>query len=256
MRKNLCRRSSGAVTWLNLVALVGSVVLAGGSTGCKSARHPGVGATSDAAADRGGNPGSDGGGAGDGRAGGDLGAGGSSAGSDGGTEGGAPGPEAGGPAGADAAGSDGAAGGADAAPDGDAGFGAACNALVPATPVTVVCAGDGGVTSTPAGGTIATGTYVLTGLTAFGPCIVLDVAQTLIIGATTIQTVVQDSITGVARANSTYTVSGTGASAQLVETNTCPDTTTRTLGFTAVGNTLTLYSTDSGTTTVAVLTRQ
>ena len=84
----------------------------------------------------------------------------------------------------------------------------------------------------------------------------LDVAQTLVIGATTIETVVQDSITGVARANSTYALSGAGASSQLVETNSCPDTMTRTLGYTAAGNTLTLYSNDSGTTTVAVLIRQ
>jgi hypothetical protein len=244
MRKNRRRRRSGEVAaWLVLIAL------AGWGSGCKSSRHPGVGTISDAAADHGGNPGVDGGGG--------------AVGSDGGgatgdvpADGARPGPEAGGADGGDEAGIDGAPAGGDAAPDGDAGFGAGCNTLTPGAPVTVVCAGDGGGAPNPAGGTIADGTYVLTSITALGPCIVLDVAQTLVITGTTIQTVVEDSITGVARGNSTYTVSGAGVFSQLMETNTCPDTMARAFGYTAAGNTLTLYSNDSGTITVAVLTRQ
>jgi len=242
MRKN--RRRSGDVA-----ASLVLVALAAWGPGCKSSRHPGVGTIGDAAADHGGNPGADGGGGGAGSD-----AGGTAA--DRAPDGVTPGSDAGGRDGGDAASSDGAPAGGDAAPDGDGGFGAGCNTLLPGAPVTVVCAGDGGATSNPAGGNIGAGTYVLTSITAFGPCIVLDVAQTLVITGTTIQTVVQDSITGISRGNATYTVSGAGVFSQLMQTNTCPDTTTRAFGYTAMGNTLTLYSNDSGTMTVAVLTRQ
>lgn len=239
--------------WVNAAAalcVVGWLMAAG--AGCRSSRHPAVGDLGDAADDdadrtgdaRGGDTGN--GGGGDGRV-----APGPADGGDGRADGAGAGPGTGGDAAAADAGSDGAIG--------DAGYGAGCNALTTAAPVTVVCAGDAGSPPVPAGGPIVPGTYRLTAVTAYGPCIELDVAQTLTITATTIQTIVDDPITGVSRANATYAVAAAGSMAQ---TNSCPDNAMRTLGYTASAAsgaapaTLTLISSDQGTTTVAVLTRQ
>ena len=233
----------------DLAAALFLLACASAAPGCKGSRQAGVGGSGDGAVERGG----DGSGNRDGAGGPEV----------TGGDGAAPGSDAGagdarlaetGEAGGDATGGD-TPGATDGEP-GDAGFGAGCNTLVPGTPVTVVCAGDGGVTSIPAGGSIGAGTYVLTSITVFGPCIVLDVAQTLVVSGTSIQTAIQDSITGLSRGSATFTVSGAGVFSQLTQTNTCPDTMTRTFGYTATGNTLTLTSTDSGSTTVGVLTRQ
>jgi hypothetical protein len=224
--------------------------------GACTSRHAGVSGTNDAAVDR---------------AGGDVagGGGGTAIGNDGAatsgdarTDGGAPGSGAGGGAagtgGAPSDGSDAAAGGDAASGDaagGDAGFGAGCNTLIPAGPVDVMCAGDAGAPPTPAGGTLVAGTYRLTAVIAYGPCTAFAVSQSLQLTATTLQLAVADPFTGTSRANASYTVSGTN----LLQTNTCPDTTARTLGYTSVTaagvTTLTLITTDSGTTTVATMTR-
>ena len=171
------------------------------------------------------------------------------------------GPAADAPAGVDVppgtdAGGDGSAG-ADGVPV-DGGFGAGCNTVATGTPVTVSCAGDGGVGVVPAptGGSIVPGTYVLTAVTVYGACAAVDVAQTLVVTANTVETVISDPINGLSRANATYAIAGSN----MVQTNTCPNTDSRTLGFSvatsAGGTTLTLISTDMSNTTVGVLTRQ
>jgi hypothetical protein len=227
--------------------------------GACTSRHAGLSGTNDAGVDRAGGDvvgGSGAGGTGtrnDGAA----------ASGDARMDGGAPGPGAGGDGaghgggagtgGAPSGGSDAAAGGDSAT--GDAGFGAGCNTLMPAGPVDVMCAGDAGAPPTSAGGTLVAGIYRLTAVTAYGPCTAFSVSQSLQLTATTLQLAVADPFTGTSRANATYTVSGTN----LVQTNTCPDTTARTLGYTSVTaagvTTLTLITTDSGTTTVATMTR-
>jgi hypothetical protein len=121
--------------------------------------------------------------------------------------------------------------------------------------VTVSCAGDAGVPTAPAGGAIVPGTYVLTAVTAYGPCLEIAVAQTLVVTANTVATVIDDPVNGFSRANASYTIAGT----DMVQTNTCPNGDRRTLGFTAVSGattTLTLFSSDQGTTTMATLTLQ
>ncbi len=233
---------SAVALWFLVAGLVGG-------SGCRSSRAGGPGAA-DAAADRGGDATGGGGGA----PGGD----GADARTDGATDGG-PGADA--PAGADVRpgtdAGDGSAG-ADGVPaDGvDAGFGAGCNTVATGAPVTVTCAGDGGVAPAPAGGTIVPGTYVLTAVTVYGACAAVDVAQTLVVTANSVETVINDPIDGLSRANATYAIAGNN----MVQTNTCPNTDTRTLGFSvatsAGGTTLTLISTDTSNTTVGVLTRQ
>ena len=74
--------------------------------------------------------------------------------------------------------------------------------------------------------------------------------------ANTVQTVIDDPVDGLSRANASYVIAGN----DMVQTNTCPNTDTRTLGFSvgtsAGGTTLTLISTDTNNTTVGLLTRQ
>ena len=143
--------------------------------------------------------------------------------------------------------------GADAA-TGDGGFGAGCNALTLGAPVTFACVtGDAGAPAGPTGGTIVPGLYNLTAATLYGSCIDgISAAQTLAITATTVQAVADDPIIGLQRLDATYTLAGT----DMVQTNTCPNTETRTVGYSATPTTLTVFSVSPGLTTVGVLTRQ
>jgi hypothetical protein len=153
-----------------------------------------------------------------------------------------------------ASGSDGAAGGPSddgGGPLGDGGFGAGCNTITLGAPVPFACAtGDAGAST---GGTIVPGTYQLTAATIYGPCVTgLSAAQTLVITATTVQTVAEDSIIGLQHLDATYTVAGT----DMLQIGTCPNTDTRTVGFSATDTTLTVVTINQGSTTVGVLTRQ
>ena len=68
---------------------------------------------------------------------------------------------------------------------------------------------------------------MLTAVTVYGACAAVDVAQTLVVTANTVETVISDPIDGLSRANATYAIAGNN----MVQTNTCPNTDTRTLGF-------------------------
>ncbi len=138
-------------------------------------------------------------------------------------------------------------------------FGAGCNTLATGAAVTVTCAPDGGVAPAPTGGTIVPGTYTLTALTQYGSCAPVSAAQTVVITANTVETVVDSALTGLSRENATYVLSGN----DVIETWTCPASvtpTTNTFGFsatTAAGvTTLTLISGDTTAANVGVYTKQ
>ncbi len=222
------------------IALVAVGVLAAGAAGCHSSSH-GVGASGGGS----GNPHGD--------ASGD--APGNSTGGAGGGGGGAHG-SGGGGGGGTTTGAGGASGVTDAGTDA---FGAGCNTLALGTPVNVTCAPDGGAVPTATGGTLVPGTYVLTAFTDYGFCQAIQAAQTLVLTANTVETVVDSPVTGFSRENATYTISGV----DLIQTPTCPaasSPTTNTFGYsvstTAGVTTLTLISAGNGSGTAGVYTKQ
>jgi hypothetical protein len=152
----------------------------------------------------------------------------------------------------------GGAGATDAS--GDLGYGAGCNTLTASAAVTIACAPDGGAPPTTTGGTIVPGTYVLAGFTDYGFCGAGTIAQTVVLTASTIETVVDSLIAGgLSHLSSTYVVSGTN----IVQTQTCPATTPppmNTFGFsvstTAGSTTMTLVSAGGGSATVGVYIKQ